>query len=149
MNSQALRQLSPLAWILALVLIVVYLGQMLVAVQQQSQTNDEGYHLLAGYRYWQCGDFGINPEHPPLVKVMAAAPFVLAPVKAPLGQCGKESSDKNEGYDRSFRWFYSEGNDPDRMMFLGRTAVSLFSLALAVTCFLFANELFGVTAALL
>ncbi|MEQ1645361.1 MAG: hypothetical protein ABL959_18065, partial [Pyrinomonadaceae bacterium] len=30
-----------------------------------SATFDEPIHTLAGHQYWYCGDFGINPEHPP------------------------------------------------------------------------------------
>jgi hypothetical protein len=145
----ARRSLSPLALSCALVLAAIYLLQMLLAVRQQSQTFDEGYHLAAGYRYWQCGDFGINPEHPPLVKFIAAAPVWLAHIKAPSGECGKESTNKEQGYDRSFAWYYSEGNDAERMTRLGRAAVTVFSGVVAVVCFLFANELFGATAALL
>lgn len=129
--------------------MVIYLLQMLLAVQQQSQTFDEGYHLAAGYRYWQCGDFGINPEHPPLAKFVAAAPLWLGHAKAPTGNCGTESSDKMAGYDRSFRWYYSEGNDADAMTRAGRLAMAMFSIVLAVVCFLFARKLFGDTAALL
>ncbi len=41
-----------------------------------SQTTDEGAHLGAGLSYWRTGDFRLNPEHPPLVKLLAAAPLV-------------------------------------------------------------------------
>ena len=86
------------AKLLAVALVVLYLAQMLPATHFQSQTYDEAYHLMAGYRYWQCGDFGINPEHPPLLKFVAAAPSWLLRAAAPRGVCGQESSDKNEGY---------------------------------------------------
>jgi hypothetical protein len=28
--------------------------------RRQSQTIDEANHILAGYRYWLCGDFGVK-----------------------------------------------------------------------------------------
>src|SRR5437588_5854752 len=43
-------------------------------LRANSVTFDEFTHLQAGYRYWQCGEFANNPEHPPLVKFLAAAP---------------------------------------------------------------------------
>ena len=135
--------------LLAFGLVVLYLAQILAATHFQSQTNDEGYHLMAGYRYWQCGDFGINPEHPPLLKFVASAPLWLLHTPAPQGVCGQESSDKYEGYGRSFHWYYQEGHDPDRMMIIARTAAAVFSCVLAVGCFLFATELFGWLAGLL
>jgi hypothetical protein len=42
-------------------------------VHTNSFTFDELTHIQAGYRYWQCGEFANNPEHPPLVKLIAAA----------------------------------------------------------------------------
>src|SRR5438270_13843217 len=44
-------------------------------VRTNTVTFDELLHLQAGYRYWQCGEFANNPEHPPLVKLIADAPI--------------------------------------------------------------------------
>ncbi len=49
------------------------------SIRHQSQTIDEGFHLVAGYRSWECGNFGINAEHPPQ---MAEARRELRPVSA-------------------------------------------------------------------
>src|SRR5262249_38682503 len=38
-------------------------------------TFDEGAHLAAGYSYLMTGDFRLNPEHPPLLKMLWAAPL--------------------------------------------------------------------------
>jgi len=46
-------------------------GELLFSVRQNSQTFDESAHIYSGYSYWKRGDFGINPEHPPLVKLEA------------------------------------------------------------------------------
>ncbi|MBO0700817.1 MAG: phospholipid carrier-dependent glycosyltransferase, partial [Zavarzinella sp.] len=42
-----------------------------------SQTFDEGAHLAAGVSYWRTGDFRLNPEHPPLLKLLWAIPVVV------------------------------------------------------------------------
>ena len=42
-----------------------------------SQTFDEGAHLVAGVSYWRTGDFRLNAEHPPLLKLLWAIPVVL------------------------------------------------------------------------
>lgn len=42
-----------------------------------SQTFDEGAHLAAGVSYWRTGDFRLNPEHPPLLKLLWAVPVVV------------------------------------------------------------------------
>src|SRR5947207_991400 len=38
----------------------------------------EPVHLAAGYAYWTTGDFRLNAEHPPLLKLLWAAPLVLS-----------------------------------------------------------------------
>jgi hypothetical protein len=44
--------------------------------RRESQTWDEGCHIFAGYNYWTRADFGVNPEHPPLVKLLAGFPLL-------------------------------------------------------------------------
>src|SRR6478672_6640816 len=57
-------------------------------VHANSTTFDELLHLQAGYRYWQCGEFANNPEHPPLVKMIAAAPIRHWQLSGYPGPCG-------------------------------------------------------------
>jgi hypothetical protein len=40
-------------------------------------TFDEAVHLAAGYSYWTTGDFRLNREDPPLLKLLWALPLVL------------------------------------------------------------------------
>lgn len=47
------------------------------AVQATSPTFDEAVHLTAGYSYWRAGDFRINRETPPLMKLLWAIPLLL------------------------------------------------------------------------
>ena len=41
-----------------------------------SATSDEVAHLPAGYSYWTWNDYRMNPEHPPLMKKLAALPLL-------------------------------------------------------------------------
>lgn len=56
-------------------------------------TVDEPWHVVAGVSYVRTGDFRLNPEHPPLVKLVAGAAqspgFVLPPF-APLVEKSQE-----------------------------------------------------------
>jgi predicted membrane-bound dolichyl-phosphate-mannose-protein mannosyltransferase len=58
-------------------------AELALSVRHQSQTFDEACHIFAGYRYWKNFDFGINPEHPPLVKLVAALPLLRLPLRTP------------------------------------------------------------------
>ena len=42
-----------------------------------SQTFDEGAFYVAGVSYWRTGDFRLNPDHPPAVKLLWAIPLAL------------------------------------------------------------------------
>lgn len=70
------------------ILVVVLLALMGVllftSVRQESQTFDESSHLFAGFEYWKHGDFGRNPEHPPLAKLLASLPLLRMGLKEPL-----------------------------------------------------------------
>src|SRR5215510_7187430 len=49
---------------------------MFLALPKLSATIDEVAHLPAGYTYWVTRDFRLNPEHPPLAKLIAALPLL-------------------------------------------------------------------------
>jgi hypothetical protein len=59
-------------WIGLLLLLAFALGHSLWATRLDGFTIDEPYHLAAGASYLRWGDYRLNPEHPPLVKLIAA-----------------------------------------------------------------------------
>jgi len=60
---------------LLLLLIIISL-QLFFSVRRESQTWDEANHIYAGYLSLTNRDFGLNPEHPPLVKLLATSPLL-------------------------------------------------------------------------
>jgi 4-amino-4-deoxy-L-arabinose transferase-like glycosyltransferase len=117
---------------------------MAASVSRESPTYDEGNHLYAGYRSLVDGDFGLNPEHPPLVKMVAAAALLpVSPRLPPL----EERNFKYEAYLGAKDFL--ERNDGDALVFRGRIAASTLTLLLALLVFLAAREMFGLPAALL
>jgi len=60
--------------------------QPALQARRESQTWDGGCHILAGYSYWTRGDFGVNPEHPPLVKLLASFPLLGFSLHTPADQ---------------------------------------------------------------
>src|SRR4051794_29139120 len=108
-------------------------------------TYDEGVHLASGYRIWQCGNFAINPEHPPLAKLLAAAPvrnWQFAPLASPCAQAAAEKID-------SFRTAFLLDNEPDtrKLFFHARMPLIAFSLLLLVLLFVSMRLWFGPAAA--
>ena len=62
-----MRYRSFLAFLLLLVGATVV--RSVLATRHDDFTLDEPYHIAAGVSYVQYGDFRLNPEHPPLVKL--------------------------------------------------------------------------------
>ena len=57
-------------------LIAILAAVQISSMLGETQTWDEGIHIVAGYSYWRTGDFSFNPEHPPLGKLLAAVPLL-------------------------------------------------------------------------
>jgi hypothetical protein len=139
--------------LLAFALVAVFVIQILAVVRREVMTTDEGYHTYAGFRYWECADFGVNPEHPPLAKIIAAFPLFVAHTPAPVGPCPVTSTLKGVGYGDSDAWYYGSSTQParvhvDRVIWRARLIMSLFAVALALTAFFFTRRLFGDASAL-
>ncbi len=131
-------------WIVLAVLVVAMAAQMWTSIRQLSITSDEMDHLHAGYRYLQCNDYGWNPEHPPLVKEIAAVPLLFMHINDPVpNACGLPNNkviDFRVGHD--FIFF-----NPESMLMRARMAASVFALALLVVTWLFARKMFGIQVA--
>lgn len=122
---------------LCLLLLVISL-QLLLSVRRESQTWDEGDHIFAGYRMWTNGDFGLNPEHPPLVKLLATAPLLWSQPKAPVLE---ERFFKEDAFLRGKEFLYQ--NDPDQILARTRTAAAILTLLTAIVVFFGTREMFG------
>jgi hypothetical protein len=132
----------------AVLLFLVLLGELTFSIRQQSLSWDEGDHIFAGYMSWKKSDFGINPEHPPLVKALAAIPLLPMHLKMPDSK-GLQSF-KDEAYFDGRDFIFGNGGEAeaDRIIFRARMAAASLSLLLGLLVFLAAREMFGDGAAL-
>jgi hypothetical protein len=128
----------------AISLFVILFLELTLTMRRETQTWDEACHIFAGYRYWTRGDFAMNPEHPPLVKLLAGATLL------PLHLNGPERKglfSKEEDFLSASEFVYS--NNAEQILLRTRTAVSLLCLLLAVLVFATARQMFGNVAALI
>jgi len=140
--SEALRKHQDFLFpALACLLFGLFAFQLWFHATRTSATIDEPAHILAGHRYWQCGDFGINPEHPPLLKLLAAAPLNSRQFIEPNWDCGSRITPKEETFNAGA--LYLANNDADSVLVPARLTAALMSLLLAVLVFLAAREMFG------
>jgi Dolichyl-phosphate-mannose-protein mannosyltransferase len=122
-------------------LFTAFVFQLVYHAVRTSATVDEPFHILAGHRHWQCGDFGINPEHPPLLKLLATAPLNFRRLSDPPWDCGSKFTPKFDGFSYGSTFLVENGmND---VVITTRLAASLMSMLLALLVFLASWEMFG------
>ena len=123
-------------------LLIVLALQLFLSVRKESQTWDEANHIFAGYRSWTHGDYGLNPEHPPLVKLLATAPLLSSQPKVPALE---ERFFKEDAFLRGKEFLYQ--NDPDKILACTRTAAAILTLLTALVVFFGTREMFGIGSA--
>ena len=130
---------SGTLWTLAAIsLVFLFCAQALLAIPYLSASTDEPVHLSAGYSYWQTRDFRLNPEHPPLAKLIASLPLLF--MKPKLDTSSKDWESASQG---PFGFNFLYGNDADRLLFWGRIPMIALAALGALITFFWARDLFG------
>lgn len=138
--------LKPLKFrLIAIVLIVVLIVIEVSAAPGDSQTIDEGAHLASGYSYWLTGSFQLNPEHPPLVKLLSGAMLLPLGLDFPSEQSGW--LDGNQ-WEFSRQLIYHNTKPFKTLLFLGRLPNIVLLVALACLILIWTKRLFGPLAGL-
>jgi 4-amino-4-deoxy-L-arabinose transferase-like glycosyltransferase len=130
----------------ACLLLLVFGLQLASTVKQESLTWDEGDHIFAGYMSWKTHDYGLNPEHPPLMKMLATVPLLGLPLKVPEPQ---HRFFKTESYMSGKALLF--GNAPaysvETLTFRVRMAAGIVAILLGLLVFLATREMFGLAPA--
>lgn len=144
--------------ILACVVIAAF-SLMLWASFGESAIMDELAHIPAGYGYVHNLDYRLNPEHPPLVKALAALPLLLFNLTFPTDNRAW-TTDVNGQWDMGKSFLYESGgstsfdktqdrsltinNDANLIIRVARIAPILFALALIILIYMWSAELLGI-----
>ncbi len=134
----------PFFLLAAACLLAILTAELLFSSRQMSRTIDESAHLYAGYQHWRARDFGVNPEHPPLVKMVAALPLLGMNLKQPHPPNPFFIVEEYAGGGELM-----QANGVDLLLTRARTAVCVFTLLLGVLVFAMGYEMFGPQTALL
>jgi predicted membrane-bound dolichyl-phosphate-mannose-protein mannosyltransferase len=127
---------------LALIILVFMGVLMLTSIREDSITTDEAPHITSGYSYLKLQDFRLNPEHPPLIKDLAAIPLLFLNLNFPKDHPAWTSM-VNAQWDLAPQFLYRSGNDPDKIIFWGRILPILITLLFGWFVFKWARELYG------
>jgi hypothetical protein len=130
--------------------VFVFTLVALGTIKEKSPTIDEPIHVLAGYSYLNWGDYRVNPEHPPLAKILAALPLLGLEIKDPRpsapewNQIPKQRPGIPTAKVAAEMFFVK--NDAETLFFYGKFPFVLVGLILGMAVFLWAKEWFGLAA---
>lgn len=125
-------------------LLVCHAGLLLYSARVHSVTVDEGQHLAAGAHHWRTGEFYLYRVNPPLVRMLATIPVMIAGVETP------EFIDDVPGirFEFNFHTAFAKlnANNYQEIVFLGRLLGVLWSLIGGFLVYRWTCELFGANA---
>lgn len=133
-------------WPLTLLLLAGMGAAMWTSAALESQNYDEGFHLAAGASYWKTGDFRLNPEHPPLAKLLCTLPVVLAGAEFKI--LPKAWADADQG-EYSGVFLYENRLDADAILRRARAVTMALTLALGLAIALLGRALYSAAAGLI
>ncbi len=135
--------------IIAGLLLLIMFALAATSIKNDSLTMDEVAHLPSGYSYLTQQDMRLNPEHPPLIKDLAAFPLLfIKDINFP-SEIKSWQEDVNGQWDFGRYFLYQTGNPAEKMIFWGRIPMILILILLGFYVFKWARELFGNRAGLL
>ena len=146
------KRFASVILLLALTLELFMIAEVAFSTRHLSLSWDEGDHIYAGYMNWKHGEYDLNPEHPPLVKLIATLPLLPLDLKAaPRLNRYFKSESYYGGRELLFRNGPADGGrySADSLVFRTHLAVMTFSLLTAWLLFLAGREMFGPLAGLL
>ena len=112
-----------------------------------SAVMDELAHIPAGYSYLTLRDYRLNPEHPPLIKDLAAFPLLFLDLTSGglnfLTDVPAWKSAVNGQWDMGRIFLYESGNNPDKILHFARFPVMLLALFFGWMLFKWARGLYG------
>src|SRR5579863_4629481 len=118
LHSLLKRSWVEIAAVVSLLFVLEF--QLLYSIKHESLTFDEGDHIFAGFMSLKHHDFGLNPEHPPLVKMIAAIPLLGMNLHEPRLQ---NRYFKTEAYLSGRDLIFQ--NDHEKVIFRARMAASI------------------------
>src|SRR3989338_6656785 len=130
---------SKIKMIMIALLAITFLLPFLSA-QKFNPASDEITHLPSGYSYWKTGEITLNPQHPPLVKLISSFPLLFMNIKFDEQDPDLSGPFKNEW---AFGKKFLASNDADKLILWGRLPIMLLSALLGFYIYRWASEMFG------
>ncbi len=132
----------------ATILLTIFFAIAFLSSQNDSVIFDETAHIGAGYSYLTERDMRLNPEHPPLIKDLAAFPLVFMNLRFPTNTDAWQR-EVNGQWNQGGGFLFEFGNNPDRIMKAARVPIMLLAVLVGIVLFRWVRGLYGNRVALL
>jgi hypothetical protein len=127
--------------------IAVFLTLGFYNTLMTSITIDEPDHCFSGYHYWTTGDFAMQPENPPLGKMLLSIPALfIVQDKTGISYTETESWD---AYFMGKRFLYTNPGQGKLILLAARVTVLLLIIPLMLIVFLWSKRLWGISGGIL
>jgi len=134
-------------YFVAFLLLAAMFFAAFFSLKQDSLTFDELAHIPAGYSYLTEKDYRLNPEHPPLVKDLAAIPLLFLDLNFPSNDTNWTQDDGPPPWWKQFNigteFLYRSGNNPQQIIFWARLPMLGLTILLGLFLFLWAKKYMG------
>ena len=134
--------MSSLNKIILGLILLASLTLMVGSSRHESATMDELAHIPAGYSYVKYLDYRLNPEHPPLIKMMAGLPLLALDLKFPTDSPAWQTM-VNGQWDVGSLFLYESGNDADQIIQIARIGPMILMLLLILAVYIWSVEVMG------
>lgn len=134
---------------LAALVVIVHALMLAWSAHRQSPTEDEIGHLVAGIQHWQTCWFDLYRVNPPLVRMVAAVPVILANPQTPEKKRFNFALVPRNEFRLGAEFISGNGERSFWLFTLARWACIPFSLLGAYVCYRWGTELYGAPAGLL
>lgn len=135
-------------WLIFLIMLFM-LSVSVINARNDSPIYDEIAHIPAAYSYLTKHDMRLNPEHPPLLKDLAAFPLVFMHLNFDTTQSFWEENPNDAEWNAGKYFLYQAGNNPEKIIFWSRLPIILLSLILGLFIFFWTKKLAGIMAGFL
>jgi len=142
LNSKRLTITAAILLLTAMLLVAFF------SMLRDSLTFDELAHIPAGYSYLTKNDYRINPEHPPLIKDIAAFPLLFQSLNFPDNHYTWTQNDSAPPwwiqFDLGTEFIYRSGNEPGSIIVWSRLPMIIILITLGGFLFFFARQIGGI-----
>lgn len=122
--------------LLAVAVLVVFTFISILLIHHESATVDEQAHIPAAYSYVMLDNFALNPEHPPLAKLISGVGFIGSHFTFPTQVLDKTNKLGDRQWQVGTAFLYHSGNNTDAILLRSRLPILVASVIGLLACYL-------------